>query len=84
MKKVFKVRGAVFGSLYPNKIHINVGYGIGMMDGGKLLMIDTFKVPENCRMPNTLVWIISEDYGYNVIKIEKMSDLEAKENPLVR
>ncbi|MFK7748035.1 MAG: hypothetical protein AB8B65_06580 [Kordia sp.] len=82
MEADFKIRGAVFGSLYPKKIHIHVGYGIGMIDGGGLLMVDVEKVPLNCRMPNTLVWIIGtgKGHGYDHISIEKMTNAEALEN----
>ncbi|WP_445457592.1 hypothetical protein [Flavobacterium sp. HNIBRBA15423] len=76
----WKIRGIVFGSLYPNKIHIHVGYGIGFMEGGNLLMVEREKVPTDCRMPNTYVWILTEEIGYKNIKIEKMSDSDIEDN----
>ncbi len=83
MNGILKIRGVIFGSLYPNKIHIHVGFGTGMIDGGYLLMIDTKIIPKDCRMPNTLVWVFSKEFGYNVVKIEKMSYSEAQENKIV-
>ncbi|GAB1855754.1 hypothetical protein MHTCC0001_05880 [Flavobacteriaceae bacterium MHTCC 0001] len=83
MNNIYKIRGAIFGSLYPNTIHIHVGYGVGMIDGGGLLMVNRDKVPGDCRMPNTLVWIISKDVAYNVIRIEKMNDIETLDNPYI-
>ncbi|WP_299683644.1 hypothetical protein [uncultured Dokdonia sp.] len=80
--ETYKIRGVIFGSLYPNKIHIHVGYNIGMMDGGGLLMVDTNQVPIDCRMPNTLVWITSNEVGYENITIKKMTDPEAVENKI--
>lgn len=80
MEHIYTLRGIIFGSLYPNTIHIHVGYGIGMIDGGGLAMVDIDKIPLDCRMPNTLVWVISQEYGYNVIKVEKMTPKEMLEN----
>ncbi|WP_298515970.1 hypothetical protein [uncultured Kordia sp.] len=82
MEANFKIRGVVFGSLYPKKIHIHVGYGIGMMDGGGLLMVATEKVPLNCRMPNTLVWVMGQGHPYENVTIKKMTYSEALANPV--
>ena len=78
-----KIRGIVFGSLYPDKIHINVGYGIGFMEGGVLKMFERDEVPPNCRMPNTYVWILTEGFGYENIKIVKMSDSDIMDNVFI-
>ncbi|MEM6686890.1 MAG: hypothetical protein AAF617_13985 [Bacteroidota bacterium] len=78
----FQIRGVIFGSLYPKKIHIHVGYGIGMIDGGSLLMVDRDIVPPNCRMPNTLVWVMGKGNPYENITIKKMNYAEALENPI--
>ena len=62
--------------------HIHVGYGIGMMENGGLLMVNTEDIPLNCRMPNTLVWVITDGIGYQNVKIEKMNELEIITNKL--
>jgi len=80
LDNIFTIRGVVFSSLSPGTIHIHVGYGIGMMDGGGLCQIDIDKIPLDCRMPNTLVWVISKNYGYNVIEVKKMTSTEMREN----
>ena len=77
-----KIRGIVFGSLYPNTIHIHVGYGIGMMDGGGLLMVKREKVPPDCRMPNSYVWVFLGKNYYADVKIEKMTDSEIEKNKI--
>mgnify|MGYP000721977390 CR=1 FL=1 len=82
MESDFKIRGAVFGSLYSKKNHIHVGYGIGMIDGGGLLMVDIEIVPPDCRMPNTLVWVMGKGHPYENITIKKMTHSEALENSI--
>lgn len=53
------------------------------MDGDGLLMVDTKEVPLDCRMPNTLVWVVSQGTDYKIIEIKKMTESEAKENPVI-
>lgn len=47
----------VFGSVSPNTIKILIGYGIGMIDGGFLRTFQIDKIPKDCRVPNTYLWI---------------------------
>ncbi|WP_299431381.1 hypothetical protein [uncultured Aquimarina sp.] len=74
----FKIRGIVFGSLKPKTITIHVGYDYGMADSGGLKEVHVNIVPEDCRIPNSYVWVTLDD-GL-VIKVEKMSVQETKEN----
>ena len=73
-----KIRSKVFGSLSPGTINIHVGYGYGLMDGGFFATIETEKIPRNCRMPNTYLWLTLENQ--QLIKVEKMSPSEVEEN----
>ncbi|WP_298317519.1 hypothetical protein [uncultured Aquimarina sp.] len=74
----FRIRGIIFGSLKPKTITIHVGYDYGMNDGGGLKEVTINIVPENCRIPNTYVWVTLDD-GL-IIKVEKMSIKETQEN----
>lgn len=74
LDKEIKWRSKVFGSLRPDTISIHVAYGYGMNDGGGLWEIPRAKVPEDCRMPNTYVWVTLK--RSEVVRIERMSDEE--------
>ena len=67
-----KIRGRVFGSLQPGTIDIQIGYDYGMNDGGGLRRLKRELVPEDCRFPNTYVWITLSKG--DVVLIEKMKE----------
>jgi len=69
MDKVIRVRGQIFGSLLAGTLDIHVAYGYGLNDGGSLLRVETQKVPFECRMPNTLVWVMMENS--QILNVEK-------------
>lgn len=48
------------------------------MDGGFLAIIETEKIPKNCRIPNTYLWLTLENQ--QLIQIEKMTPSEVEEN----
>lgn len=73
-----KTRAIIFASLKPGFIDIHVAYGYGMNDGGGLSRVARAKVPEDCRMPNTYVWVMLQ--GGTVIDIFKMTEEEKAEN----
>ena len=73
-----KIRSRVFGSLSSGTISIHVGYGYGLMDEGFLAIIETEKIPKNCRIPNTYLWLTLENQ--QLIQIEKMTPSEVEEN----
>ncbi len=75
-----RIRGKVFGSLNPGTIDIHIGYNYGMNDGGGLRTLEIKKVPKDCRMPNTYVWITMKNG--EIINIEKMKDFEVEKNKI--
>lgn len=54
------------------------------MYGHELLMVDIDKTPLDYKMFNTLVWMVSQECAYNVIKVEKMTPKEILENEYTR
>lgn len=73
-----KTRSVIFASLATGTIDIQVGYGFGHNDGGQLWRVERNKLPIDCRMPNTLVWV-TLNHG-KIESIEKMIDTEAEGN----
>ncbi|OJJ18849.1 hypothetical protein BKI52_25085 [marine bacterium AO1-C] len=66
-----KIPSIVFGSLEPGTIDIHVA-PFGLNDGGSLIRVDTNKVPKDCRIPNTKVWVTMVDY--NIVTVEKITE----------
>jgi hypothetical protein len=75
-----RIRGKVFGSLSPGTINIHVGYGYGLLDGGFFATFETEKIPKECRMPNSYLWITLENQ--KLVKVEKMTSSEIEDNLL--
>ncbi|MEL6256807.1 MAG: hypothetical protein AAFR87_32710, partial [Bacteroidota bacterium] len=51
---------------------IHFGYGYAINDGGGLRRVNRELVPEDCRFPNTYIWITLSNG--NVVLIEKMNE----------
>lgn len=73
-----KTRAIIFGSLEPGYIDIHIAYGYGMNDGGVLRKVPREKVPEDCRMPNTYIWVVLE--RGSIVDLFKMTAAEVIEN----
>lgn len=78
MEHEFKIRARVFGSLKAGSLEIQVGYNYGMNDGGGLRRVNRELVPENCRFPNTHIWLTMKNG--EITLIEKMSSEEIEMN----
>ena len=78
MEHEFKIRALVFGSLQAGSLEIQLGYNYGMNDGGGLRRVKRELIPENCRFPNTHIWV-SLKKGESTL-IEKMSPEEIEMN----
>lgn len=73
-----KMRGRIVGSLRPKEISIHVAYGHGMADGGYIIPYPITLIPEDCRMPNTYVWMSFQDD--QLLSIQKMTPEEVEFN----
>lgn len=75
-----KIRAQVVASLLPGFIDVLAGYGYGHLDGGVMHKVSRDLFPEDCRMPNKLIWVTIENSG--VIDVERMSAEEEQLNRL--
>lgn len=73
-----QIRGKVVGSLKAGEISIQVAYGHGMVDGGHISPFPIALVPEECRMPNTYVWMHLQNGA--LLSIQKMTPKEIESN----
>ena len=78
MEHEYKIRAVVFGSLKAGTLDIHIGYNYGMNDGGGLRRISRELVPENCRFPNTHLWVTLKKG--EITLIEKMDPEEIEGN----
>ena len=50
------VRGLVVGSLQRGTIDVHLAYGFVMNDGGRIQRLPIEHFPQNCQLPNVLIW----------------------------